>query len=131
VTANNRAGRIVADEISGALDLTARDGDIAITGAGGPINADTTNGRVLIEDSTSPRVTASTRNGDIELGLTEPQSVEASTINGDILIDLGPCHPYAVDIDTTADSTVSVPMDASSPRKIRARTRESVIIECG
>jgi hypothetical protein len=131
LTANNRAGRISVDGLSGALDLTARNGDIEITGGGGQVNADTTNGRVLIEHSNAPRVTASTRNGDILLGLIEPQSVEASTVNGDILVDLGPCHPYAVDIDTTADSTVSVPMDASSPRKIRARTRDSVIIECG
>lgn len=131
VTANNRAGRISVDGLSGALDLTARNGDVEITGAAGPIDADATNGRVLVDDSTSTRVTASTRNGSIELGLAEPQSVDASTINGEIIIDLGPCVPYAIDIDSTAESTVSVPIDAASPRKIRARTHDAVIIECG
>ncbi len=131
VTANNRAGRISADGMTGALDLTTRNGDIEITSATGPIDADATNGRVLVEDSTAPRVTASTRNGSIELALAEPESVQASTINGEILIDLGPCIPYAVDVDTAADSTVSVPMDNESPRKIKARTRDTVIIECG
>ncbi len=131
VTANNRAGRISVDGLSAALDLTARNGDVEISGAAGPIDADATNGRVMIDDSTSTRVTASTRNGSIELGLVEPQSVDASTINGEIVIDLGPCVPYAIDVDITAESTISVPMDAASPRKIRARSHDAVIIECG
>jgi hypothetical protein len=131
VTANNRAGRISVDGVAGALDLTARNGDIEITGGSGPIDADATNGRVLIEDSTASRVTASTRNGNIELGVSEPQTIDVSTINGEIQIDLGPCHPYAVDIQNSMQYTISVPTDDASPRKIKARTRDSVIIECG
>ncbi|GAB3762237.1 DUF4097 family beta strand repeat-containing protein [Microlunatus parietis] len=132
VIATNRDGPIEAQGFNGSLRLSTRDGQIRITDAAGPIDAESDNGRILVEESSARSVSAKTRNSEITLELLRPDSVDASTTNGTIGIDLGPCQPYAVEADAGDEALIVVPTDPRAPRTVRARASNgSVFIECG
>lgn len=132
VIATNRDGPIEAQGLNGSLRLSTRDGQIRITDAAGPIEAESDNGRILVEESSARSVTARTSNSEITLELLQADTVDASTTNGTIGIDLGPCRPYAVEVDAGDEAIIIVPTDPRAPRTVRARASNgSVFIECG
>lgn len=132
VIATNRTGPIDVQGFDGGLRLSTRDGQIQISDAAGPIEAESDNGRILVEDSSARSVTARTRNGEISLEVRQPDELVAATANGTIAIDLGPCLPYAVEVDAEDEAIITVPTDPRAPRKVTARaTHGSVFLECG
>lgn len=134
VTVDSDGGDIEVSQMTGALHLSAKSGDIIANGSQGRVYAETYGGNVMVEGTRSTDVEATTGGGNVLLAfLVPPTRADAETFGGNVKVIVPSSTTYAVNGQTFGGSTdLQVPDDSTSPRKIIAKTRGgNVIIRYG
>ncbi|WP_218040163.1 DUF4097 family beta strand repeat-containing protein [Actinomadura sp. WMMB 499] len=107
---------------AGEVDVATASGAIRLAGVTGPIDARTSNGRIVGHDLKSARITAETSNGDITLVPSVPADVDAETSNGDITVTVTG-GPYRVTASTgNGDERIGVPTAPHAEHRLDLRS---------
>lgn len=125
VTGSNANGSFEVDDIDAELGLMTSNGSIIVNGGHAAVTLDSSNGRIEVRDSGSPRIDVATSNGDILVAaVTAPGAVRAQTSNGRIEVVLPPDAPaYAVEADTSNGHTdIGIATDPNAVAVLEART---------
>ncbi len=126
LTVDGKNGRLVAERLTGQVQLETTNGGIDARTMSGDLDLRTTSGGIRVENSRSAEVSAETTNGNVDLDFARaPDSVNARSTNGPITVrvpDDG--EDYFVAADTTNGSvdTDTVPSDRQADRMITADT---------
>ncbi|MGH3329640.1 MAG: hypothetical protein ACRDPT_17915 [Streptomycetales bacterium] len=105
-----------------SVQLRSEAGGVHVDGLSGPLRVAVSVGSVTAERLHSPDVGVRSQAGSVLLGFAAaPKFVTVEAIAGAVILQLPGGLRYAVDAQTTAGVTsVEVPTDRSSPRRIRA-----------
>lgn len=126
VRASVTAGRIDAEQLTGAVELTSYGGDITISGIRGRLRAKSDGGSITGTELASAETEAKSGWGDVNLRFAvAPTLVQATTGDGDVLIAVPPAGTgtdgYRVRADTKdGRSTIDVPQDSTGRHTIVA-----------
>lgn len=126
LTVDGRNGRLVAERLTGQVQLETTNGGIDARTMSGDLDLRTTNGGIRVENSRSAEVSAETTNGNVDLDFSRaPETVDARSTNGPIAVrvpDDG--ENYFVTADTTNGNVDAdtVPSDRQAERVITAET---------
>jgi hypothetical protein len=126
VRARVTAGRIHAEQLTGAVDLTAYGGDITVSGIRGRLRAKTDGGTITGTELASTETEAKSGWGDVNLRFAvAPTLVQARTGIGDVLIAVPPAGTgtdgYRVLADTKdGRKTIDIPQNSAGRHTIVA-----------
>jgi hypothetical protein len=128
VRADVAAGRIHAERLTGAVDLTTYGGDITVAGLGGRLRARSDGGNITGTGLTGPETEVKAEWGDVDLRFAAvPTVVQATVGTGDVSIAVPPAGTgtdgYQVRADTNeGQHTVDVPQDSTGRHTVVAHS---------
>jgi hypothetical protein len=118
-------GAVAVSGVTGALDIHTSNGSITADGASGQLSLQTSNGAIRARDLHTAVVDATTSNGSVTVSfLTAPTQVAVTTSNGAVRVTVPRgSGPFKVDVATDNGSrTVDVPTDPEATSTISAHT---------
>ena len=134
VHVDSGSGDIVAEGVSGGVDLETASGDVSVDGVSGDVSLESASGDIVSRGLRADLAKAKTASGDVDLRFAAPpKAAEAVSSSGDVRILVPPgTEAYSVAVDSDSGKTDIGVNDDGRDRFLRGESNSGdVVVDYG
>ncbi|WP_030779870.1 DUF4097 family beta strand repeat-containing protein [Streptomyces sp. NRRL S-920] len=126
VTGGASNGRLELTDV-GAVDVHTTNGEIAVTGATGPVELRSRDGGVHVKDAKGGGIDTRTTNGEVTIHAATPQNIKARTTSGGLTVTAPPAKYRVSAKVTNGEKKVAFKNDPSGEYRLDLSTTNGAL----